>query len=61
MPLSFFEIFGHLSNFFNKFTENSLDSVNYFILDEYLSLYGDGDYGADETALLVKHFDKYDL
>ena len=27
-----------------------------FLLDEYVSLYGDGDYGIDETALLVKRF-----
>ena len=25
-----------------------------YLLDEYISLYGEGDYGADETALLVK-------
>ena len=24
--------------------------------DEYISLYGDGDYGPDETALLIKRF-----
>ena len=26
----------------------------YYLLDEYLSLYGDGDYGAEESMLLVK-------
>jgi len=28
-----------------------------FLLDEYVSLYGDGDYGVDETVVCVKQFD----
>jgi len=28
-----------------------------YLLDEYVSIYGDGDYGTDETVLLVKQFD----
>lgn len=29
-------------------------AMSEFLLDEYVSLYGEGDYGIDETALLVK-------
>ena len=29
-----------------------------FLLDEYIPLYGDGDYGADETVVCVKQFEK---
>ena len=29
---------------------------DYYLLDEYVSLYGDGDYGAEESMLLVKKF-----
>lgn len=31
--------------------------MNDFLLEEYIALYGCGDYGTDETALLVKRFD----
>lgn len=31
-------------------------AVSDFLLDEYVTLLGDGDYGADETAVLVKQF-----
>ena len=34
--------------------EESAASPADYLLDEYISLYGDGDYGADETALLIK-------
>lgn len=34
--------------------EESDESPNNYLLDEYVSVYGDGDYGADETALLIK-------
>ncbi len=32
-------------------------AMSHFLLDEYLSLYGDGDYGIGGTAILVKRFD----
>lgn len=32
-------------------------AMSEFLLDEYVTLFGDGDYGADETAILVKQFD----
>ena len=35
------------------FTESD-ESPDYYLLDEYLSLYGDGDYRAEESALLIK-------
>jgi len=35
------------------FEESDMPPTNY-LLEEYLSLYGDGDYGANETALLAK-------
>jgi len=37
------------------FEESGIPACDY-LLDEYLSLYGDGDYGADGTALLTKRF-----
>jgi len=37
------------------FKESDMPACDY-LLDEYLSLYGDGDYGANETALLTKRF-----
>jgi len=30
-------------------------AMSEFLLNEYVSLYGGGDYGADDTAILVKH------
>lgn len=32
-------------------------AMSEFLLDEYVTLFGDGDYGADETVILVKQFD----
>ena len=37
--------------------EESNESPDRFLLDEYLSLYGDGDYGIDGTMLLVKRLE----
>ena len=37
------------------FEESDMPACDY-LLDEYLSIYGDGDYGADGTALLTKRF-----
>jgi len=37
------------------FEESNMSAYDY-LLDEYVSLYGDGDYGADETVLLIKRF-----
>ena len=37
------------------FEESDMPAYDY-LLDEYISLYGDGDYGSDETALLIKKF-----
>lgn len=31
-------------------------AMSEFLLDEYISVYGGGDYGADETAILTKKF-----
>lgn len=28
-----------------------------YLLEKYISIFGDGDYGADESALLIKTFD----
>jgi hypothetical protein len=30
-----------------------------YLLDEYSSIYGEGDYGADESTLLIKKFNIY--
>ena len=35
------------------FEESDIPACDY-LLDEYVSLYGDGDYGTNETALLIK-------
>jgi len=37
------------------FEESNMSASDY-LTDEYLALYGDGDYGADKTALLIKRF-----
>jgi len=37
------------------FEESDMPMCDY-LLDKYVSLYGDGDYGADNTAVLVKRF-----
>jgi len=37
------------------FEESNMPACDY-LLEEYLSLYGDGDYGENQTALLVKRF-----
>ena len=37
--------------------EESDKSPSDYLLDEYVSLYGAGDYGADETALLIKRLE----
>ena len=34
--------------------EESTQTPNDYLLDEYVALYGDGDYGIGETALLIK-------
>ena len=37
--------------------EESADSPNDYLLEEYVSLYGDGDYGAGETAFFVRRME----
>lgn len=37
--------------------EKSDKSLSYYLLDEYMSLYGDGDYGIGGDVLLVKRFE----
>ena len=34
---------------------------NEYLLDKYVSIYGDGDYGADESVLLIKTFDSVSI
>ena len=36
--------------------EESVEPMCEYLLEEYVSLYGDGDYGKDNTAVLVKRF-----
>ncbi|MDL2253469.1 GNAT family N-acetyltransferase [Ruminococcaceae bacterium OttesenSCG-928-I18] len=38
--------------------EKTEKAMHEFLLDRYVPLFGDGDYGADETVILVKKFDR---
>ncbi|MCL2847911.1 MAG: GNAT family N-acetyltransferase [Firmicutes bacterium] len=47
-------------NAIKSYKKSGFEEINIpptvYLLDEYVSLYGDGDYGVDETVLLIKRF-----